>query len=529
MARMSQPEDSLLANIVSIDREAMWQDLQSNPIMQDQTDSPTLSRSESEETEGEDDEGQEEEESEHTESADTSGAQNSEENSSSLSTPYLQHSVDEQSGVVNGLLRVDSERTQASDSLSSDEDDGQLQALAKSRLLKRQREKQEAVDSLFKHVLLYRQSYDCGRILYAFSMVETLLRSSAGPLVDALGSTALDCSSTAYLNLIQNLLQRHRQAQEGGSFYGPLQISTPPKAGTPEQPLSSPLSSPVPHPAFLLEILTSLCLRFLRSHFPTYARVNARQLQENREVQVKSVEVLTALVAQLVTVAQQTQPGDSGTSGNHKAILNLLLGSKLQQNILLTLSASMYVCQRAETPNYQLTTKEEHEDCDREISEESLVQFGRDGSWAEHPLQIALLKLLKVLIVLEHVISSLHSKTQSQGEHQLQQSREDTPASALTREWQTTVMFQQSIKALSYVASQPITAQGMFVTAAARALCPQYGYAMHPAWVTLLCEILPFLGRSLAIIVAPVITQICRNLEELVKQHEHDGFKATHG
>ncbi|XP_062861985.1 protein dopey-2 isoform X1 [Trichomycterus rosablanca] len=525
MAGMSQPEDSLLANIVVIDREAMWHDLQNNPTMQD---SPTMSRSESEETEGEDDEGQEEEESEHTESADTSGAQNSEENSSSGSTPYLQRSVDEQGGVVNGLIRVDSERTQASDSLSSDEDDGQLEALAKSRLLKHQREKQEAIDSLFKHVLLYRQPYDCGRILYAFSVVETLLRSSAGPLVEALGNTALDCSSTAHLNLIQNLLQRHRQAQEGGSFYGPLQNSTPPKAGTPEQPPSSPLSSPVPHPAFLLEILICLCLRFLRSHFPTYVKVNARQLQENREVQVKSVEVLTALVAQLVTVAQQAQTGDSGTNGNHKVILNLLLGSKLQQYVLLMLSASMYVCQRAETPNYQLSTKEERGDCDEEISEESLVHFGRDGSWAEHPLQIALLKLLKVLIVLEHIVSSPQSKTQSQGDNQLQQSREDAPSSALAREWQTTIMFQQSIKAVCYVASQPITSQGMFVTAAARALCPQYGYTMHPAWVTLLCEILPFLGRSLAIIVAPVITQICRNLEELVKQHEHDGFKATH-
>lgn len=532
---MNQPEDSILTPIALVDREAIWLDLQRDPELHGMpSDSPTMSRSESEETDGDDDEAREdeEEESEHTESADTSGAHNSTETSSSGSTPYLHPPADGDGIVVNGLQRGDSERTQASDSLSSDEDDGQLEALAKSRLLKQQRERREAVDSLFRHILLYRQTYDSGRILYAFAVVETLLRSSAGPFVEALSNTALDCSSTAHLNLIQNLLQRHRQAQEGGSFYGPLQNNTPPKAGTPEQPPSSPLSSPstsLSPPTFLLEILTCLCLRFLRSHFPSYASMNACHLQANREVQVKSVEVLTALVEQLVTVAQQTQTGDPGTTGSLEGIRNLLWASKLQHYVLLMLSNSMYVCQRADTPVQHPLTKDDLVDDVGDVSEERLVYCGRDGSWTEHPIQIALLKLLKVLIVLEHCVSPTHTKKLSQGDNHFQQSLEDIPSSALAREWHTAIMFQQSIKAARYVASQPITAQGMFVSAAARALCPQYGFAMHPAWVTLLCQILPFLGRSLAIIVAPIITQICRNLDELVKQHEHDGFKTTHG
>lgn len=528
---MNQPEDSMLTHIALVDREAIWLDLQRDPELPGMlSDSPVMSRSESEETDGDDEaEEEEEEESEHTESADTSGAQNSTETSSSGSISYLQRPAE--GIVVNGLQRGDSERTQASDSLSSDEDDGQLEALAKSRLLKQQRERQEAVDSLFQHILLYQQTYESGRILYAFAVVETLLRSSAGPFVEALSNTALDCSSTAHLNLIQNLLQRHRQAQEGGSFYGPLQNSTPPKAGTPEQPPSSPLSSPLSSlspPTFLLEILTCLCLRFLRSHYPSYANVNARHVQANREVQVKSVEVLTALVEQLVTVAQQAQTGETSASGSLEAIRNLLWGSKLQHYVLLMLSNSMYVCQRADGPVHHPLTKDEPGDDAGQVSEERLVHCARDGSWAEHPIQIALLKLVKVLIVLEHCVSPANTKKLAQ-DNLLQQPLEDIPSSALTREWHTAIMFQQSIKAVRYVASQPITAQGMFVSAATRALCPQYGFAMHPAWVTLLCQILPFLGRSLAIIVAPIITQICRNLDELVKQHEPDGLKATHG
>uniref|UniRef100_A0A8C1H2N2 DOP1 leucine zipper like protein B n=1 Tax=Cyprinus carpio carpio TaxID=630221 RepID=A0A8C1H2N2_CYPCA len=499
-----QTEESFVRHITIVDREALWAELERDPELTP-PDSPTMSQSESEETEGEDEEVEEEEESEHTKSADTSGTQNSTENSGSSSAPYLERHDDgsvEEKGVANGLQRVDSEHTQVSDSLSSDEDDGQLEAMAKSRLLKRQREKREAVSSLFRHVLLYKQQYESSRILYAFTILETILRTSAGPFVEALSSTSLDCSSIAHLNLIQNLLQRHRQAQDGGSFYGRLQTSTPPRG-----------------------LLTCLCMRYLRSHYPSYASIPTRQLQANREVQVKSVEVLTELMIQLVWVAQQAQKGTASL----EAVRNLLWGYKVQQYVLLTLSASMYVCQRADRPD-QHTMPEEDQGGDLgEISEESLINFGLDGIWVEHPLQIALLKLLKVLIVLEHHVCPPHTKAQDHNQSNSNPQRlAEPPCSALAREWQTSVMFQQSIKAVRYVASQPITAQGMFVSAAAQALHPQYGCAMHPAWVTLLCEVLPYLGHSLAIIVSPIIAQICRNLDELVKQHEHDGIKASH-
>ncbi|XP_051564848.1 protein dopey-2-like [Myxocyprinus asiaticus] len=528
-----ETEETFVSRITVVDREALWAELERDPeLMEMPSDSPALSRSESEETEGE----EEDEESEHTESADTSGAQNSTENSSSSSAPYLRRPDDgsvEEEGMANGIKRVDSERTQVSDSLSSDEDDGQLEAMAKSRLLKRQREKREAVNSLFRHVLFYKQQYESRHILYAFTILETIIRTSAGPFVETLSNTSLDCSSTAHLNLIQNLLQRHRQAQEGGNFYGGLQTLTPPSAVTPDpsQPLSSPLHSPPSPsspPTLLIELLTCLCLCYLRSHYPSYASIPTRQLQANREVQVKSVEVLTELMIQLVRVVQQAQIGETRGGASMEAVRNLLWGYKVQQYVLLTLSASMYVCQRAEQPDQHTLPEEDQGEDGAELSEESLVNFGRDGTWAEHPLQIALLKLLKVLIVLEHHVCPSPTKAHDdEHHHSNQQRRTEPPSSALAREWQTAVMFQQSIKAVRYVASQPITAQGMFVSAAARALHPQYGCAMHPAWVTLLCEVLPYLGRSLAIIVSPIIAQICRNLDELVKQHEHDGVKAS--
>uniref|UniRef100_A0A3P8UA66 DOP1 leucine zipper like protein B n=1 Tax=Amphiprion percula TaxID=161767 RepID=A0A3P8UA66_AMPPE len=498
-------------NVVNIvDRESLWAELDSGPELPKLLDTLAISRSESEETEEEEDRQEEEEdaESEHTESADTSGAQVSTENSSSGSAPS--RSIEE--GLVNGLRRAESEHTQASDSLSSeDEDDLEQEAMARSRLLKQEREKREAIDSLFRHVLLYPVAGGWHHLLQGLALLDSLLRSSAEcPLVDALSSTSLDTSSAAHLNLVSNLLQRHQQAQDGKGFYGCL---------------LSPSSSPSVPPSLLIELLVSLCLQFLRSHYPSYLSLSPVDLQGNREVQVKSVEVLTRMVNQLVCTAR----GQEGSKANLEPIRKLLSGCKVQQYALLTLSASMYISQKGtdKVPSKGVELLDEQGG----LSEESLVNLGAGGGQEQYPLQMELLKLLQALIVLEYHVwpGGAASATGSGGASgQSGEPRESSTASTpLAREWQTAVLFQQSIKAAQYVQSHPITAQGMFVSAAARALQPQYGYAMHPHWVSLLCSSLPYLGRSLGIIVAPLISQICRNLDELVKLYEHDGGKTN--
>ncbi|CAG5865680.1 unnamed protein product [Menidia menidia] len=501
-------EVTILNVLNVVDREALWAELDSGPDLANPLDTLVVSRSESEATEEEEDRNEEEEaESEHTESADTSGAQVSTENSSSGSAP---HSSVEEGGLVNGIRRVESERTQASDSLSSeDEEDLELEAIARSRLLKQERERREAIDSLFRHVLLYPVVGGWRPLLQGLALLDSLLRSSAEcPLVDTLTSTSLDTSSAAHLNLVSNLLQRHQQAQDGKNFYGCL---------------LSPSSTPSVPPSLLIELLVSLCLRLLRSHYPSYLSVTPLDLQGNREVQVKSVAVLTRMVNQLNCTAR----GQEGSKVILESIRRLLSGCKVQQYALLSLSASMYVSQkgadRGASKGEELLEEQEG------LSEESLVNLGAGGGQEQYPLQIELLKLLQALIVLEYHVwpgevgSAAGVAFGQPGEH-----RESSTASTpLAREWQTAVLFQQSIKAAQYVQSHPITAQGMFVSAAARALQPQYGYAMHPHWVSLLCSCLPYLGRSLGIIVAPLISQICRNLDELVKLYEHDGGK-TH-
>ncbi|XP_060944174.1 protein dopey-2 isoform X2 [Limanda limanda] len=498
-----------LTNIV--DRESLWAELDTGLEPVKPQDSFVPSRSESEDTEEEEEEenrADDEAESEHTESVDTSGAQVSTESSGSGSALY--GSI-EDGRLVNGLRRAESERTQASDSLSSEDEDLELETMARSRLLKQEREKREAIDSLFLHVLLYPVAGGWRHLLQGLSLLDSLLRSSAEcPLVDALSSNSLDTSAAAHLNLVSNLLHRHQQAKDGKGFYGCL---------------LSPSSSPSLPPSILIELLVSLCLRFLRSHYPSYLALGPLDLQGNREVQVRSVEVLTRIVNQLGCVAR----GHEVNGASAEPIRRVLYSCQVQKYALLTLSASMYVSQRGmdkvASRNMEVLVEQGG------LSEESLVNLGSGGGQEQYPLQMELLKLLEALIVLEHHVglgAAIPSGGLAGASSQPVEPRVSPAASSpLAIEWHTAVLFQQSIKSAQYVQSHPITAQGMFVSAAAMALQPQYGYAMHPHWVSLLCSTLPYLGRSLGIIVAPLIGQICRNLDELVKLYEHDGGKTN--
>ncbi|XP_028291637.1 protein dopey-2 [Gouania willdenowi] len=494
--------------VTVVDRESLWAELENGPKP---VDVLVVSVIESEETEEQKAEEEKEAESENTESADTSGAQVSTENSSSCSPPSI--SITEVV-LVNGLQRIDSEQTQASDSLSSeDEDDLELAVIAKSRLLKQEREKREAIDSLFRHVLLYPVAGGWRHLLQGLSLLDSLLsRSSDCPLVETLFSTSLDTSSVAHLNLVSNLLQRHQQANDGQSFYGSL---------------LSPPSSPTEPPPILIELLVSMCVQFLRSHYPSYLSLSPRDLQGNREVQVKSVQVLTRLVKQLNSTAR----GQAGGRVNQESIDKLLTGCKVQQYALQTLCASMYVSQKGTDKE---ATKEAELIVEQgELSEESLVNVGAGGAQGEYPLQMELLKLLQALVVLENHVwpgGAIHAAASgaAAAASQPSDSRDSSPSSTpLSREWQAAVLYQQSIKAAQYVQNHPITAQGMFVSAATKALQPQYGYAMHPHWVSLLCSTLPYLGRTLGLIVTPLINQICKNLDELVKLYDQDGGKTN--
>ncbi|NXQ44107.1 DOP2 protein, partial [Catharus fuscescens] len=497
----SNSEENLpLSQFTTVDREAIWAEVEN---------APEQAELKAEQPENE---GSEQDNSEHTESADTSTGQDSE-NSSSFSPSLelqevssedreegreapragnsLSASLSESSKSSAGpnLVRADSERTQASESLSSDEEvDLELQEIAHCRLLKQQKEKQELAEALFKHMLLYLQPYDSRRVLYAFSVLEAVLKTNPKEFIEAVATTSMDTSSTAHLNLIYNLLARHQEALVGQSFYGKLQPQSP---------------TVCPH-SVLIELLTYLCLSFLRSYYPCCLQLTHRDLLANRDVQVKSVEVLIRMMAQLASTAKAAEPRSV------EFIRELLGRCKVQEFVLLSLSASMYISHK----RYELLLADGAKlSAEQELLEESLINFGHDQIWSEHPLQIELLKLLQVLIVLEHHLGQSPEEQENQAD--------------LSKEWQQALNFQQAIGAMQYVYPHPITSQGLFVSAVVRGLQPEYGHGMHPTWVGLVTSSLPYFGKSLGWTVAPFVVQICKNLDELVKQYENEAVKTS--
>ncbi|KAM3678460.1 protein DOP1B [Ammospiza maritima maritima] len=502
----SNSEENLpLSQFTAVDREAIWAEVETDPEKAELKAEQPDNDGSSQDTEGDQDN------SEHTESADTSTGHDSD-NTSSLSPSLelqevssedreaaadgreapghgnsLSASESSRSGAGLDLVRADSERTQASESLSSDEEmELELQEMAQSRLLRQQKEKQEMAEALFKHTLLYLQPYDSRRVLYAFSVLEAVLKTNPKEFMEAVATTSVDTSSTAHLNLIYNLLARHQEALVGQSFYGKLQ---------PQSPAACPHS-------LLIELLTSLCLRFLRSYYPCCLPLSHRDLLANRDVQVKSVEVLIRMMAQLASTAKAGEPRSV------ELIRELLGRCQVQELVLLSLSASMYVSHK----RYQLLAGGTNPQ-EQEIFQESLINFGHDQIWSEHPLQIELLKLLQVLIVLEHHLGQRPEEQENQPD--------------LSKEWQQALNFQQAIGAMQYVYPHPITSQGLFVSAVVRGLQPEYGHGMHPTWVALVTSSLPYFGKSLGWTVAPFVVQICKNLDELVKQYENEAVKTS--
>ncbi|XP_007493212.2 protein dopey-2 isoform X2 [Monodelphis domestica] len=501
------PENLPSNQFTTVDREAMWAEVENDP-------ETLLRRNASEEgydvpggaTEAE---GGLQDNSEHTESADTSLGRTESENTSSFSTPSLDpHELSSEDncsplddlghpepppsaslsqapgsrmGAKPSLVRFDSDKTQASESLSSEEEADVPPMLTVSKLLQQKKEKQERTEALFKHVLLYLQPYDCTRVLYAFSVLETVLKSNPKEFIEALSRTNMDTGCTAHWNLIQNLLARHQEALVGQSFYGKLQTQSP---------------TTCPH-SLLIELLIYLCLSFLRSYFPRYVQVSRGDVLGNQAVQIKSVEVLIRIMSQLTAVAKAFK----GKSVDF--IQSLLERCRVQEFVLLSLSVSMLSSQK----HAELVAGAPSKPSTEEVPfEEGIITFGQDTLW--NPLQIELLKLLQVLILLEHHLGKVQEELES--------------PSDLSKEWQKSLNFQQSVGAAQYVQPHPITSQGLFISAVVRGLQPQGGYGMHPAWVALVTASLPYFGRSLGWTVAPFVVQICKNLDELVRQYEDE-------
>ncbi|XP_061845451.1 protein dopey-1 isoform X2 [Colius striatus] len=339
------------------------------------------------------------------------------------------------------------------------------------------------IHPLYQHVLLYLQLYDSSRTLYAFSAIKAILKTNPSSFVSAISTTSVNNAYTPQLSLLQNLLARHRISVMGKDFYSHIPVD----------------SNHNFRSSMYIEILISLCLYYMRSHYPTHVNVTSQDLIGNRNMQMMSIEILTLLFAELAKVIE------SSAKGFPSFISDMLSKCKVQKVILHCLLSSIFSAQKWDSEKMagkNIVAVEEG------FSEDSLINFSEDEFDNGSTLQSQLLKVLQRLIVLEHRVMTVPEENETGFDFVITDLEHIGP--------------QQPMTSLRYLHSQPITCQGMFLCAVIRALHQHCACKMHPQWIGLITSTLPYMGKVLQRVVVSVTLQLCRNLDNLIQQYKYE-------
>ncbi|KAM9636647.1 protein DOP1A isoform 2-T3 [Morphnus guianensis] len=339
------------------------------------------------------------------------------------------------------------------------------------------------IHPLYQHVLLYLQLYDSSRTLYAFSAIKAILKTNPSAFVSAISTTSVNNAYTPQLSLLQNLLARHRISVMGKDFYSHIPVD----------------SNHNFRSSMYIEILISLCLYYMRSHYPTHVKVTSQDLIGNRNMQMMSIEILTLLFAELAKVIE------SSAKGFPSFISDMLSKCKVQKVILHCLLSSIFSAQKwhsEKVAGKNIVAVEEG------FSEDSLINFSEDEFDNGSTLQSQLLKVLQRLIVLEHRVMTVPEENETGFDFVITDLEHIGP--------------QQPMTSLQYLHSQPITCQGMFLCAVIRALHQHCACKMHPQWIGLITSTLPYMGKVLQRVVVSVTLQLCRNLDNLIQQYKYE-------
>ncbi|KFV07968.1 Protein dopey-1, partial [Tauraco erythrolophus] len=338
------------------------------------------------------------------------------------------------------------------------------------------------IHPLYQHVLLYLQLYDSSRTLYAFSAIKAILKTNPSAFVSALSTTSVNNAYTPQLSLLQNLLARHRISVMGKDFYSHIPVD----------------SNHNFRSSMYIEILISLCLYYMRSHYPTHVKVTSQDLIGNRNMQMMSIEILTLLFAELAKVIE------SSAKGFPSFISDMLSKCKVQKVILHCLLSSIFSAQKwhnEKMAEKNIVAAEEG------FSGDSLINFSEDEFDNGSTLQSQLLKVLQRLIVLEHRVMTVPEENETGFDFVITDLEHIGP---------------QQQTSLQYLHSQPITCQGMFLCAVIRALHQDCACKMHPQWIGLITSTLPYMGKVLQRVVVSVTLQLCRNLDNLIQQYKYE-------
>lgn len=281
-----------------------------------------------------------------------------------------------------------------------------------------------------------------------------------------------------------------------------------------------------PNTSKYLEILITITLYFIRSHYLPSSNVSPEFLEGNVKTQVSSLECLSNLTWELVKLVRESGHG----FGNF--ITDLLSRCRVQKAIIHCLAAT--VNETCETPissrpssdtlqsssdsvraQSRKTSNQSPSLSDRSRSSyESLPESSRRSSEEtvdQMILQSKLLEVVESLIVLEHAllscIEALTPDHLGNSDFEIIMKGGEDGVGGPNLEGYTS----------RFIQGKSLSSQEMLLNMVLCCLKAQGNFEMSSRWTGFVIECLPYLGMDLKKWVVPVVLQMCSNISDVTR------------
>lgn len=407
--------------------------------------------------------------------------------------------------LVQILLEADASRSRTSATTRRKKEEDAISAHAKYYHAPGVVEREKEEDQFSEVALHYTQAFDARQVLYAFSLLQSILAVDTTAIVSGLGEVVMKAS----LNQVGNLaaIRAVDVLSEGEVLH--TQRS-------------------------LLELLLATSVDFLRSEYPDSLEMSLMDYLDNLQVKISAAELLSTIVHEFVVIlsspfAQEEDEIGSKMTGvvSHPSYVAALVTLCDVQTIALLLSAHVVQCLRdvqsqdgamqedGESPGVEGVTTTQTKVWNRLHTENSAVPSPDDPTLVLRSLFVHLLKLLQKLIELDAQCSLSLNPT--------------TPVSTIP---QPSVSFvKQSSKLTSQLPriqpSLTTAAQPFFQALLLNVLADPTLASLHSTLLCMFTTILPNLLNQLDELAPKVLKQICKNLDMVIHSPKTTGVTTT--
>ena len=355
--------------------------------------------------------------------------------------------------------------------------------------------------------LQYSQVFDVSQVLYALSLICSVIAVDPDDIVGCLGSEVVDVNTYTCLTSSQGCLIATK-------FHSvPLPSSSSSSNPMPHSETQTPATPSPVAPKSLLELLLASCVDFLRSEYPESLEASVADQLNNQRVKIAAAELISVLLRELVLILSQHKSAGAAGAGvlqNPSYVSALVTLCDTQNVVLLLLSRVLQNLRDSygkdelrENSSESTEARDGKEFPYKERSGSSFV--GGDGeTTSQETLFVHLLKCIQNLITLDA------------------QCNPATPATTATLLTPNLKNPDVSVSQLPPVlASLPTAVQPLFQVLLLNVLEDFSLVHLHRPLLCMFIASLPNLQSNLDELAPKVLKQICKNLER-AHQSEKD-------